>query len=205
MNRRIEYILAALCFGAVITAGFVGYHKNEALKNAGTYIAAVTVFCFFLYKLVTGWLFINLTINTEAYRTKGREGEDDHLAVKVILSKGAIDSLWLEDIEIRIRNVSEINGCKPAITEQYIKPYNFEKFELINSKTATDKYWSGSSEGLYVSSTGEETVFSAYGRISAGYAYSTEIIVVGHRPFYSLTRKKEKKIQWRASLVVLPI
>lgn len=207
MNKRIEYILAAIiCLPALTAIVSSFYYEVCHLKDVATYVAGVAVFCFFLYKLITGWLIINLSINTEVDRTKdSNKKDDDHLAVKVILSKGSIDSLWLEDIEIRISCISKITNREPTVKEQIIKPLNFKKLDLKNFETAEINYWSGTSKDHYVLSTGEETAFSAYARISPGFAYSSEIVVIGYRPFYSLTTQKHKKIQWRASIIVLPL
>lgn len=201
MNRRTEYILAAIAILIILASGMIGYLGNKDIKNAATYLSAVTIFVFFLYKLITGWLFINLTLKAEASREKDAGGGDDHLSVKVTLTKGSIDSLWLEDVEIRVSGISDNEA---VVSEQIIRPLNFKKLELKNINTPHADYWTGTADSKYVMSTEEETVFSAYTRIRPGIAYSAEIVVVGERPFYSITRKKQTKIQWRASLVVLP-
>src|ERR1700754_3983892 len=100
MRRYIEVIFVAL---GIITAYFTWHYFREEdnMENKLKIIAFGTGFLFFAYKLLTGWLFINLNVSLEPEREPA-DNENDHLALKITLAKGNIDSLWVDSIECRV-------------------------------------------------------------------------------------------------------
>jgi hypothetical protein len=105
MRRYIEVICIGL---GIITVYFtwryfqVPTEVDEKLKV----IAFGAGFIFFAYKLLTGWLFINLNVSL-AFKREPADTENDHLALEITLAKGNIDSLWLSSIQCRISVCTE--------------------------------------------------------------------------------------------------
>ena len=60
-------------------------------------VALVGAGAFFGWKLLTGWLFINLKVSIRLERAP-KNMEEDHLAITVLLDKGSRDSIWLEHV-----------------------------------------------------------------------------------------------------------
>ena len=54
-------------------------------------------------------------------------------------------------------------------------------------------------------SPNEEAVFSTYAQVEKNVIIGIEVVVVGTRPFYGLESKTKKFIQWKSSIVVLPV
>lgn len=206
MKKNIEYILILIAIISILLAGIVALNERteHIIEKIAKFVAAVVVFNFFMYKLLTGWLFINLSIKAEAERQKGIDGEDDHLKIKITLVKGVTDSVWLEDIQIRLSSVSQY-AAQTAFENKIIRPINFKKLHLnYDQRNGDCDAWNGSQDYLYVISSNAETFFSVYDTVPTEIPLSVEIVVLGSRPFYSIGRTKRDKIQWRASLIVLP-
>jgi hypothetical protein len=199
MKRQIEITLLLIGIATVAVAVYfcfqVGGDLGEILKILG----AAAAILFFAYKLFAGWLFINLNVDIESDR-KPVDDKADHLALKLTLSKGSIDSLWVQDIEYRISNlVPGDPGFKPEqITT--VKPHGMKKTKKVNAKD----YWSGETAPYYVLSPKEEAIFSAYTTVGRQQVILVEVIILGTRPFYGIEYKRGKPIQWRSSIVVLP-
>lgn len=103
---QIAYILG-LSLVAILYLCVLAFACRNACFNLATLesIGKITGFflaaCFFIYKLFTGWLIINLEVGIEAERIKYND-ISDHLAIHIKLSKGSTDSVWLKDIEVKV-------------------------------------------------------------------------------------------------------
>ncbi|TRW21491.1 hypothetical protein FMM05_20285 [Flavobacterium zepuense] len=205
MKKNIELTLILIAAISIILALIAGFYGPSWYERAIKYAAAVVVFNFFMYKLFVGWLIINLTIKAEAQRLPVKDGTEDHLTIKITLSKGTTDSLWLEDIQVRISEVTQPENI-PVVVEPVIHPVNFKKRTYLPGVTPEkDDWWGGIPQKHYTLSSGEETFFTAYTRAKPDTVLCAEIVVIGTRPFYAVERKKNPKIQWRASLMILPL
>jgi len=85
MRRSIEVICVAL---GIITACFtLHYFREESkIEDKLKVIAFGTGFLFFAYKLLTGWLFINLNVSLEPAREPA-DNNNDHLALEITLTQ----------------------------------------------------------------------------------------------------------------------
>ena len=73
---------------------------ESVLKNTETVltiIALTSAAGFFIWKLIAGWLILNLEVFIELQRQR-KSDDNDFLAIKLKLQKGNTDALWLEDI-----------------------------------------------------------------------------------------------------------
>ncbi|HXB94106.1 MAG TPA: hypothetical protein VNU70_03070 [Puia sp.] len=199
MKRTIEISFLLVGGVTVATAVYLCCHVGGDLTKILKILGAAAAVLFFAYKLLTGWLFINLNVSIEPDR-KPAGGDRDHLALKVMLSKGSIDSLWVRDIECRVSAMvpGEAGFTPERITT--VKPQGMKKAKKLNSQD----YWSGETAPYYVLSPKEEATFTAYTTVGAQQVILVEVIIVGTRPFYGIEFKNGKPIQWRSSIVSLP-
>ncbi|MGQ7856631.1 hypothetical protein ACUN24_20530 [Pedobacter sp. WC2501] len=172
------------------------------LETVFKVIALYAAFWFFIYKLFTGWLIINLTVDLETERITGENGLD-YLAVHVLLSKGRTDSVWLKDIVINVKTcpgVPDEMAIHAASTNPVlIRPVG------INRTLQHDQTWQPEAGNRLLNISPEEgTRFSAFTCVPTGHVVILEAIVLGTRPFYSIEKAKDEPIQWKASKIVLP-
>jgi hypothetical protein len=177
-------------------------HKFNDLETSFKVVGLYAAFWFFMYKLFTGWLIINLKIDLETDRVAGANGTD-YLAVDVLLSKGPTDSVWLKDIVINVRTFPGFpeESALHALVEDpvLIRPVG------INRTLQTGSNWRGEPGNRLLNiSPDEGTRFSALASAPTDHVVVLEVIVLGTRPFYSIEKAKDELIQWKASKIVLP-
>jgi hypothetical protein len=196
--KRIQYVLLFLAIASLVTAYFVCKWFCFEPKTIFQALGVVIAFNFFMYKMLAGWLFINLDVKIEPERQAAGKILDD-LAIKLTLKKGGIDSLWLSNIEIRLSPITVSNGIINYGTSTLIQPIGMTNFEPVNGN-----YWKGKAYKHYVISRKEEVAFSAYIQVDQRTVIAAEVLVLGTRPFYGIERRKDKLIQWRSSVIILP-
>ena len=113
--------------------------------------------------------------------------------LKVTLTKGSIDSVWIDRIEIRLEELTA-----SALEHQMIYPIN-----IHNRGDKDHDYWEGEKSDFYTISIGEEAYSSVYTTVSAQTVVSAELLVLGTRLFYGIENKFYKRIQWRSSTIIL--
>jgi len=197
MKKSTEIYLLSISFSSIVVTMLICIKFCLDVKDIFTFIGGVLAVNFFLYKVFTGWLFINLNVNAHPLREKANKGFD-HLTIKIVLSKGTTDSVWLHDIEVRIRTIVQLNSRTIYKNEYWLKPTNFQKLQIKGSN-----YWYKFGSKHYVISSGEEATFTVYTKVKSGDVISAEIVVLGTRPFYG-TFQETKVSQWRSSLIILP-
>jgi len=104
MKKPTQVLLVIIGVLDIATAVFVALRYMNGKEIVVTVIPAMIAFNFFMYKLLTGWLIANMTVKIEGTRqpVSGEKGKD-HLGLKVTLTKGSIDSVWVDRIEIRLK------------------------------------------------------------------------------------------------------
>ena len=172
-----------------------------ALDKIFQVLAIVLAFEFFVYKLLTGWLISNLNVKIGPERIWSEELKD-HLAIKLTLTKGGIDSLWLKKIHIKLSEVNIDDPSKNIVIKE-VEPLNYEKRSLEDP----NDLWNGKVKAKYTISLGEEACFSAYQSVTNGKVIAIEVLVLGTRLFYGIESfsRTEMSIQWRSSVIVLPV
>lgn len=153
----------------------------EQYLKVGGFIGAAL---FFVWKLFTGWLIVNLKLNAKLERTRENESED-LLAISLTMEKGPTDSIWIERISARVRWQDQIRFIDLS---EDIKRLKVSKGQIEWSSFDP----SGRSIGL---SPGELTTVSEFTRVPGGVPVKVEITVLGKRPFWP------PGFQWRASAV----
>jgi hypothetical protein len=199
MRRNIEIwtIVIGIVVLTLTVLGCIHYRHDpeKVIKIAAAGFAII----FFAYKLLTGWLFINLNMELEGKRTT-LDQERDHIVLHIMLDKGSIDSFWLKDIDIRVSELDYQQGSVRIHTICTLKPHGTAK-TVTNGDTPD---WDGEKFEYYVLSPNEKTCFAAYLTVGSRQVVLLEVMILGTRPFYGIEYKKGKPIQWRASTILLP-
>jgi hypothetical protein len=207
MKRKMELWLALtgiIILGITILFCFL-LPSLDGAEKAVQILAITAALLFFAYKLLAGWLFINLNVKIEPERMN-RDANTDHLVLKLTLEKGNIDSLWLKDIQFRCSEITETNNGLRQIPMGKIKPIGMHKTDFSsNGNNDISALWEGEKQEYYVLSPNENGTFSTYTTVAKGKVILVEVIVLGTRPFYGIQDKLHRTIQWRSSLIVLPI
>ena len=195
MKKSTQVFLITIGLLDIIASAAVAGLFMTGKEIALTVVPGMIAFNFFMYKLLAGWLLVNMTVKVEGTRQAvSGDLQTDHLSLKVTLNKGSIDSVWIDKIEIRLREMR--NGTS---ADFFVVPLNIEKL----GDTDLD-YWAGTKSDFYTISSGEEACFAAYTTVPANVVVSAELLVLGTRLFYGIESSLDKRIQWRSSAVILP-
>lgn len=162
------------------------------IATAGAVIGALV---FFLYRIVAGWLLVNLSVKLETQRISDAQGNDDHLVVNIALSKGKIDAARLLSAELRVQASDAAAGNPQTRKVSGIRRLRFSD---------SGPEWEGEdARNKYLTLSSEETMYLAeHFRVKRGLVYRVDIVVqcdrFRERIFPSLA-------QWRSSAIVLPV
>lgn len=179
-------------------------HDLEKLETLFKIVALFAAFYFFSYKLITGWLIINLSIKLETER-QHKDETTDHLIIHVFLSKGHTDSVWMSDLMVQVSEYEQLfnerngAGASTLTGRTLVNAVGTDRIALLGDELVPED----SSRSLNIS-PGEETRFSAYAQVQRSSIVALEVVVFGKRPFYNIQNFTNDPIQWKASLVVLP-
>jgi hypothetical protein len=172
----------------------------EILQIAFTCFALAAGGGFFLYRIVTGWLIINLGLSLRLERQPLKDGLDE-IAVVIVLAKGSIDSVWVSDLQLRLTPLS--NG--QPIGEPTIR--KVENFLPVYDDRGLVEWDRKAERGVIVISPGETIECASHFHVTTGTTYFVEVVVIGHNQMtkFSLLRLFNREfIQWRASNIALP-
>jgi len=205
-NRRLWVclflVVLVLCIGILVFGIIKEGFCLETFKTVFTIIGFLVASCFFIYKILTGWLIINLNINIDEERIHIDE-DNDHLVIHILLTKGQTDSLWLKNIVIKLREmhapVEEEDLHQNSGNFKIIRPVGMDRIRAEND-------WQQEGEDrLLTISPSEETRFSAYIQVNKLSAVVLEVAVFGTRPFHNIENRNDDFLQWKASRIVLPV
>ena len=160
------------------------------ISDSVTVGGALTAAVFFLWKLFTGWLIINLQVSIDLKR-QSYDGENDILAVQINLKKGSTDTLWIRDISLRV--TPQWPADKPTV----ITFAELTQLAIVNKKLDWE---AACPEAKNITLSPDESVqFARAILVPRNRPALVEAAVFGDRTFWS------KGFQWRASAVALPI
>lgn len=164
-------------------------------KDLAEVIALSAAAIFFLYKLISGYLIINLTMKVDCERRAINSNKQDILAITVQLSKGDRGSLEIHDATINVEcedrtQEVELLGFRRST---YRPRDDYEKYKKVN--------WGvQSNEAPFLRLTpGEETQLAAKCLVPKDKPCAVQAVVLGKRT------KGWKVGQWKAACVSLPI
>lgn len=150
--------------------------------------ALVAGAAFFLWKLLTGWLIVNLKLSASAIREQ-KDSETDYLAIAITLEKGTTDSVWIKDISVRVTPEGHQSS-------KLISVEGFRRLKVANGKLD----WSTSDpiRTEWPISPGEALQLGVSCTVPCHIPAAVEVAAYGRRPFWT------PGFQWRASLISLP-
>jgi hypothetical protein len=173
------------------------YVKEIPWKETRDFAEALALFCaagFFLYKVRTGYLIINLSLRVSCSRQTASVNSD-YLVVSIELSKGDRGSILIHDAQIRITcpDEEDIPG-----TLDELKRYSYRNAgdrpgkELVWGQPSTTK-------PFLRMTPGDKTRISWCKEVPKGKPCKVELAVLGKRDF------SFRYGQWRASCYSLPL
>lgn len=190
---KVIFFLAILIAASQLTAQVTGTPKSSNILNSIELFTKIVAFAaaaaFFLYKLISGFFLIDMSISIATERIAKDESDIDHLGITVTLSKGDRSSVIIEETHIRIIcegttiDRMELNGLN-----------RLDASLLKNGEWVRDK----KRPKLYLS-PGEEASFSCVAKVAYGLPCIIEVAIPGRRLNIS------RLAQWRASSVSLPV
>ena len=145
---------------------------------------------FFGWKIIAGWLIINLEISIETTR-QSKDEVHDWLAIDLLLKKGNTDGLWLKDVVVRIYN----KGGKPV--NQVIRIEDFMSVAVKHKQID----WDAKNKDIrkYTLAPGEVFQYGRVVEVPTNTPLIIEAAVLGRRTLWY------KDFQWRATAASLPI
>jgi len=199
------------------TPSTVGTHPaadtEAAMKRIGDYLQALALLAaglFFVYKLYTGWLIINLSVGISTTRhpldkTKNKE----LLIVSLSLDKGTNDTLWLTKIEYKVELLGTGGAPAPpfeplplpiwsAGSGEEVMPEPHQRYQAQEAGLAD---WSVSPDRGITLAPGEKYAYAKAFVVPSGWVCQVEVVVLGKRPLFG-----ERGLgQWRAVAIAPPL
>jgi hypothetical protein len=149
---------------------------------------------FFIYKLIDGYLIVNLSLSGNIRRVKANQKEDD-LVISATVKKGSNGTLKLRDGRAQVSYLDESDVGRekevPFIGIQRLSLKSGAKKSRSNSKSAAEVPF------LYLAPE-EEATFSCNTRVPSAATCVIRLAFIGTRTW------SWKVGQWRTSLVSLP-
>ncbi|MGV3662207.1 MAG: hypothetical protein ACO1TE_18620 [Prosthecobacter sp.] len=174
--------------------------NKEVLESLQALLTCVALFFgggFFVYKYLVGTMYVNMTLGIRAER-QPLDDTCDHLAVAATFEKGAMDSIFLLDIQGR---------AIPRVDGEFVEAQAID-FEICGFGPAAENaagkiQWKGKAKrgGLAITPT-EKTEFGGYAQIHQNTVYRIEVVAIGNRRLHKTYTGHHA--QWRASLISLP-
>ena len=168
----------------------------EQMKDGLTVVGIFLGAMFFMYKVLAGWMLLNLSVSLDLQRVHSANDKEDYLLIKSKLTKGDVDGMRIQHAELQITPDPE--GKLSYKTMRLAEIYR------LAVTTAGDVSWDQPDKGnptltLALSETLEA---SQYLKVSREVAYKVEIVVIGSRLNVPIL---PQTAQWRASAVSVPL
>lgn len=158
--------------------------------NLAQVAAVFGALVYFGYRLVIGYLVVNVSISIELLRAASVSG-GDHLAVTVRLKKGEHGAMVLHDVAGRV-------SWLDAATDIPFAGFDRLTYEKHEKRARIRIDTPSSSKPLLTLPPGEETMIAAYVEVPSSAVCTVQVVVLGK--IMGGTRYG----QWRASAVCLP-
>jgi hypothetical protein len=164
-------------------------------RNIAETIALLLAGAFFIYKFISGYLIVNLSVKLKCIRHALESSDEDLLAINVTLAKGDRGSLDFHDASVQVK----YDG-----SAEEIQLHGFERSSYTGRTDVTDNFkkvnWSSRSQkSPFLRLTpGEETQLAAKCLVPRDKECLVEAVILGKRT------KGWKIGQWKAACVSLP-
>lgn len=184
------------------TLASLGSYKDAAstIQTLLTCVGIVFAGGFLIYKVWTGWLYVNMAVEIKTERLHAKEEDKDHLAVSVHLEKGGFDSVSLKAIEVRLTRLdAEAPPLDLSITSfKPVAEADGQKKKVVWEADLDPKR---EKNGIALAPN-EKVEHGCYTQIARDGIYRVDVAVFGTRPFFKWWTGH--LIQWRSSAISLP-
>ncbi len=182
------------------TLTYLGTHKDavSTIQTLLTCVGIVFAGGFLIYKVSTGWLYVNMAVEIKTERLHAKEESKDHLAVSVHLEKGNIDSVTLRAVEVRL---TRLDAAETPVD------LSITSFKPVAEADGKKVMWEAGvdpkreKQGIALAPD-EKVQHGCYTQIARDGIYRVDVAVFGTRPFFEWWTKY--LIQWRSSAISLP-
>ena len=161
----------------------------DAVEQWLKVIALVAGGAFFAWKLLTGWLIINLRMSLKLERS-AKSPDIDYLGITLTLEKGTTDSIWLQHITARANWPNRVNPEPIDMSDE------LRWLKVCDNSIVWGNY--NSSYGKIALSPGESTTVARVTEVPVDTPVTVEVAAFGARALW------RRGFQWRASAVSLP-
>lgn len=181
----------------------VNHNVFSAVQSLLTCAGLIFGGFFLVYKIRTGWLYVNMAVAIETKRIRARESGKDHLALSINLEKGPHNSVTIKAIEVQLVRLN----IDPDATENHIN-LSLQSFKPVGEPVQGKSVWSEEVHknrvALGIAISPEEKVeHGTYALVPSEGIYRVEAAVFGTRRY--LIRQRKTLFQWRSSSISLPI
>jgi len=182
--------------------------RIEIAKNAFEIAAYLAALAFFLYKTLSGYFIVDMSIKVSTERTRKPEADEtDYLGVKVEVKKGERGGVRLHDAKVRLKSAVgnailsgpvDLNTIARAnCTDSKPDPPNLPRRASIDWTTVH------SDAPRLNLPPGDETQLCAFFEIDTKEPYIIEVIILAQLISFGVFNRRRLG-QWRASCVSLP-
>src|SRR5262245_38293911 len=182
--------------GPELTLGCPVMTKQMTLLDWFQLAAIFAAGLFFAVKLWLGWFYVNMSLSGETHRLP-RDDDEDDLAITITMTKGGTGSVSLDMAVVRVTwpgGESEITDLQDVerlrITEKSgpvkgVRLYDF------------DESWRG--EKPYNLPPADSSIWSCHVVVPTKQVCTIRVLIIGKSRF------NLRSVQWRASLISLPV
>ncbi len=165
----------------------------ENIKEVAEVFAYAGAAGFFWWKVTAGYLVVNLGVYIKAERAPASQ-DRDYLAVALTVKKGAIGSLQLHDMRVRVTCGEEVSDLELIGFERL----SFDKVHDPRDRRRVNFNRFSREKPFLFLTTDEEATFSAVTQVPHSMPCTIEAAVLG-------VRTSGRRVgQWRTSIVSLP-
>jgi hypothetical protein len=156
------------------------------------FAAIIAALVYFGWKLVQGWLLVNMSLSGTTERRARGDGQDD-LVVAVTLTRGQTGSAAVHETAVRVSWSDDPRAPRTTHLKgtTRLETAKEQLFSLAPGWERADK--------PYKLPPGEATTWSCHVEVPTGQVCDIEIVVLG------VQWPNRRAGQWRASLVSLPV
>jgi hypothetical protein len=171
--------------------------------------ALVAAGVYFLYRLLSGYFFVNLSLALDCTRQRIRASAEDYLVVTATLTKGDKDSLRLHDAKVSVTWPGNESPEPKALNGIDRKNHNNVSRDGKQKMVINNFRETNTDRPLLNMTPNEMTSFSCYFEVPHDAICTVELAVLGEKVFKPESKLWPKlfspMVQWQASKVAMPI
>jgi hypothetical protein len=180
--------------------------RVEIAKNGFEIAAYLAALAFFLYRALSGYFIVDMSIKVSTERKRKPEADEtDYLGVKVEVKKGERGTVRLHDANVRLRSAVRNAILSGPVDLHTIERANSTEPDPPNLPPRARIDWTtvpSDAPGLNLP-PGDETQLCAFFEIDTKEPYIIEVVILAQLISFGVINRRRLG-QWRASCVSLP-